>query len=389
MSRSVLPTLSTGGDAYSVGRALGEASAHALREVVPTLDRFQALQQEWSGTDRVRSLEAAARAAWPRYVRELEGIADGAGVAFDTVFLWNCRGDLPRGGSPTPTTQAAGCTTLLIPPRDGRAGVIAHNEDDEPALHGHCRVVDVRPDDAPGFVSFHVPGLLPGHGFAVNRAGLVQTVDDVRPEDWSVGVPRHVLCRAVLDCDGLDAAVARIRDTTRAGGFHHGLGCAGDRRLLSIEAPASGCAVVEADRPRVHANHLLDQRFAHLRQVIDPSSHSRQSRAEALLAGGAVDGGGPLCVLGDVGAHLPIHRRETDPDDPGFTLATAVFRITDRGVDYEVFDDLLHPPALRGRVWAEQSRDGRRRTGMSAQALTETVLARVSRDGSDPPVPRG
>ena len=350
MSRPALSTLSARGDAYSIGRALGEASAHALREVVPALGRFEALRREWSGTDRVRSLEAAARAAWPRIVREIEGIADGARVAFDTVFLWNCRGDLPRGGGSACGSEAAGCTTLLIPPRDGRAGIVAHNEDDEPALHGHCRIVDVQPDDAPGFVSFYVPGLLPGHTFAVNRAGLVQTIDDVRPEDRTVGVPRHVLCRAVLDCDRLDAAVARIRATSRASGFHHNLGCAGDRRLLSVEAPASGCAVVEADVPRVHANHLLDERFAHVPQVIDPSSRSRQRRAEALLAGGAVDGGDPLCVLGDVGAPLPIHRRENDVDDPGFTLATAVFRITADGVDYEVFDDLLHPPALRGRV---------------------------------------
>ena len=99
MGRPHLGFITASGDAHVVGRALGAASAHALREVVPALDRFRALQREWSGTDRVRSLEAAARAAWPRYVREIEGIADGAGIAFETVFLWNCRGDLPRGGS--------------------------------------------------------------------------------------------------------------------------------------------------------------------------------------------------------------------------------------------------------------------------------------------------
>ena len=352
MRRPVLPALSAGGDAYTIGRALGEASSHALREVVLGLDRLRALQQEWSGTDRVRSLEAAARAAWPRYVREMEGIADGARVAFDTVFLWNCRGDLPglAARAPAAGSDAAGCTTLMIPPRDGQAGIIAHNEDDDSALHGHCSIVDVRPDDAPGFVGFHVPGLLPGHTFAVNRAGLVQAINDVRPEDRTVGVPRHVVCRAVLDCEGLDDAVARIRDTSRASGFHHNLGCAGDRRLLSIEAPASGCAVVEADAPRVHANHLLDERFAHLRQEIEPSSRSRQGRAEELVAAGAAILSDPLSVLGDVGAPLPIHRREGDADDPGFTLATALFRIGGCGVDYEVYDDLLHPPAHRGRV---------------------------------------
>ena len=342
--------LAAGGDAYAIGRALGEASASALREVVPSIGRFRALVHEWRGTERLRLLEAAARAVWPRYVREIEGIADGAGVDFETVFLWNCRGDLPERGAWARPPEATGCTTVMIPLPGTGSGVIAHNEDDAPELHGHCRIVDVQPDDAPGFTSFYSPGLLPGHTFAVNRAGLVQTINNVRPMDQAVGVPRHLVCRAVLDRGRLDDALACIRDTRRASGFHHSLGQAGDRRLLSVEAPASECAVVEARTPRVHANHLLDERFSHLPQAVDPSSRSRQTRAEALVEGGAVDGGDPLCVLGDVGAGLPIHRREKDAGDPGFTLATGVFRITGIGVEYEIFDDLRHPPVHRGEV---------------------------------------
>ena len=350
MSRPTHRALSAGGDAYAIGRTLGEAAATALRDVVPAIGRFQALMRDWSGTDRLRGLEAAARAAWPRHVREIEGIADGAGAAFDTVFLWNCRGDLPHAGGRTHRADSAGCTTVMIPPRGAHPGIIAHNEDDEPQLHGHCHVVDVQPDDAPGFTSFYSPGLLPGHTFAVNRAGLVQTINNVRAEDLTIGVPRHLVCRAVLECERLDDAVACIRGADRASGFHHNLGCAGDPRLLSIEAPASGCAAVQASAPRAHANHLLDAQFAHTPQVIAPSSRSRQERAEALIEGGAVDTGDPLCVLGDVGAPLPIHRREKDTDDPGFTLATAVFRIEETGVHYEVFDDLRHPPEHRGVV---------------------------------------
>ena len=354
MSGPYLPVLTAHGDAYSIGRALGKASATALRDVVPAIGRYQALVREWGGTERLRSLEAAARAAWPRHVREIEGIADGAGVAFETVFLWNCRGDLPDSGE-RQGAAAAGCTTVAVPQREGRPALVAHNEDDESELLGHCRIVDVRPDDGPGFVSFYSPGLIPGHTFAVNRAGLVQTINDVRPEDRAIGVPRHLVCRAVLDCMGLDDAVACIRGTTRASGFHHSLARAGDRRLLSVEAPASGCEVLEVGAPRVHANHLLHERFAHTPQAISASSRSRQARADALIADGALDGGDPLCVLGDVGGHLPIRRREKDSGDAGFTLATAVFRIAEGAVDCEVFDDLMRPPVYRGQVRVESA----------------------------------
>ena len=57
-------------------------------------------------------------------------------------------------------------------------------------------------------------------------------------------------------------------------------------------------------------------------------------------------------------AHLPIHRREKDAGDPGFTLATAVFRIAGDGVDYEMLDDLRHPPVHRGEVRTGAMPDG-------------------------------
>lgn len=345
-----LRLLTAGGDAYAIGRALGAASANVLRDVLLATDRYRALTRTWRGTQRLRDLESSARATWPRYVREIEGIADGAGVAFETMFLWNCRGDVPEAADRKRSSGAAGGTTVAIPSRGRCPAVIAHNADDEPEMHGHCRIVEVRPDDAPGFVAFYSPGLVPGHAFAVNCAGLVQTVNDVSAEDGATGVPGCLVCRAVLDCEGLDDAIARIRDTVRASGFHHSLGQAGDRRLLSVEAPARGFSVMEVNGPRAHANHLLHDRFTDTPRVIDPSSRSRQTRAEALIASGAIDGSDPLSVLADVGIGLPIRRREKDAGDSAFTLATAVFRISETGVDYEVFDDLLHPPTYRGEV---------------------------------------
>lgn len=350
MTESKLRTLTAGGDAYTIGRTLGEASAHVLRDVLPATDRYRALMRTWRGTERLRGLEAAARATEPQYVREIEGIADGAGVAFEAVFLWNCRGDVPDTVERRRSAGASGATTVAIPSRGRCPAVIAHNEDAEPELHGHCCIVEVLPNDAPGFVAFYSPGLVPGHAFAVNRAGLVQAVNDVCTEVRAAGVPRCLVSRAVLDCERLDDAVVRIRDTARASGFHHSLGQAGDRRLISVEAPASGYAVVEVTAPRAHANHLLHEQFVDTTQAIDPSSRSRQTRVDALVAGGAIDGSDPLSVLADVGTDLPVRRREKDADDPGFTLATAVFRILETGVDFEVFDDLLRPPVYRGEV---------------------------------------
>ncbi len=43
----------------------------------------------------------------------------------------------------------------------------------------------------------------------------------------------------------------------RAGGFHHMLGSARDRRLFSVEASPTQCTIQEISKGYAHANHLL------------------------------------------------------------------------------------------------------------------------------------
>ena len=70
------------------------------------------------------------------------------------ILLWNCRGDLLHKTSD-------GCTSIAWR-GDEDARWIAHNEDGDPFLYGR-HTVDVRTDDAPGYISFYYPGSLPGH----------------------------------------------------------------------------------------------------------------------------------------------------------------------------------------------------------------------------------
>ena len=340
------------GDPYQVGRALGEAAAQAIRDRVPRLERFQALRRDWYRSERLERLLEAARAAYPQYLREIEGIADGAGVEFADVFLWNCRGDFPGGGDQQ-AREDGGCTTVMIP-ADGQApAVIAHNEDDQAELDGQCLMVNVQPDYGLGFTSFYSPGLLPGHTFAVNEAGLVQTINHIRPHDQKVGIPRHVISRAVLGCADLDAALEVLRRPDRASGFHHNLGhaggSAGGATLLSVEAPASRCVARPVLSAAVHTNHLVFPECADIVQEVTESSRRRQRRGEALISEGALDGRDASAVLGDdAEPDWPICRKRRGGTDPGYTLASAVFEISGERVDWRVHADPREAPVLGG-----------------------------------------
>jgi hypothetical protein len=343
-----LKSIEVAGDAYQVGRGLGEAAARAFHETVVNVERYKELKCDWSGSERLKALLAAARQTYPDHVREIEGIADGADADFDDIFLWNCRGDFPGGGTES-HAATAGCTTVMLAATGEAPALIAHNEDDQAELEERCFLARVRPDDGIGFTSFYSPCLLPGHTFAVNDAGLVQTINNIRPRDQVAGIPRHIIARAVLASADLEGALAVLSRRDRASGFHHNLGQAGGEHLLSVEAPASMCVVHHVACAAVHTNHLVFSECADIAQEVANSSASRQRRAEALISDGALEGRDVSVILGDrADTDLPICRKRRGGTDPGYTLASAVFELARDRVVWRVYSHPLEAPEFSG-----------------------------------------
>ncbi|MER9020033.1 C45 family peptidase [Mesorhizobium sp. M0510] len=351
MSRNTITRVRAKGDAFSIGFALGRASASGFSEGVLRTEYYRALNARWRGSDYLKTLESAARAAYPRYVREIEGIAQGAGQDFEDVFLWNCRGDLrlPEGISPaTKALAATGCTSLMIPGEGDGPAIIAHNDDGAAEILGACLWVEVEPDEGPAWSCFMYPGMVQGHTFGLNEAGIVQTVNNISAHDLQPGVPRQIICRAILDARSLDEAVGILKRKDRASGFHHNLGEAKTRRLLSVEAPASGFAGREVASPRAHANHLLFSEFDGLEQTITQSSRNRQETADRMIAEGALVGGAEAVLFEE---SAPIYR-DTDRkcDDNIHTLATGVFALFPDRIEWRVHAAPDERDALSGTM---------------------------------------
>jgi len=329
--------ITAGGTGRDIGRALGEEARRAVRERVFESQAYADLRR-WRGSERLTAIIAASRSACPAYLDEIAGIAEGVGASLDDIFLWNCRGDLPPPG-----VDPEGCTSVMMPAYGARPGIVAHNEDGGADLAGSCFMARIEPDEGLGFDTFCYPGMLPGHSFAMNDAGLVQTINNISPHDLTTGIARHVVCRAILACRSLDEAMAWLRRGDRASGFHHNLGSAAEGRLISIEAPASGRVARPVTAPRAHANHLILSEFAELPQTRSPSTTARQARAEALLS--ASDD--PLDILFDrADEDLPVLCRGEAASGQSYTLATALFRLTAAGVDLEVFHGPSREPVF-------------------------------------------
>jgi len=191
------------------------------------------------------------------------------------------------------------------------------------------------------------PGMLPGHTLGINERGLVQTINNIQPFDLKPGVPRHVIARAVLNCEHLDDALELLNRNDRASGFHHSLMQAGDQRLLSVEAPASGCDAQNILKAYVHTNHLIRPPLSNIPATISPSSKTRFVRAHELI-----DQDLKTKLLFDRNpGSLSLYRTADDKNfDDEFTLATGVFTITDTGVNWKIMTAPDDPSALRSAI---------------------------------------
>lgn len=328
--------VAAGGDPRSIGRALGMAGREAVHRHLLRAEIWQRVNDS-SNAERLALMTESVKVHFPAIWAEIEGLAEGLHLPTDQVMAWNCRGDLLA-------SVPDGCTTVMLP---GPTAVLAHNEDGLPFFRGASFIADVTPERDPGFRAFCYPGSVPGHTFAFTRAGLVQTVNNIRLVGVKADTPRMVLGRAVLAALDIDAALAVLRAHPNSGGFHFALSHVADRRILSVEFGRGEVSVTRIDSPSLHANHALHLSSGRGDQIITPSSRDRQARGEALLAAGAGD---PLAILRDTGGcGLPIRRDAADDPDEENTLATALFRVTQDGIEWSIYDQGADPAAYAGK----------------------------------------
>lgn len=320
------------GNPHQVGLALGLAGKGAVH-------RHLLREPLWREVNDPRHAAAVARMAtavqarFPAIWAEVEGLAEGLGLPLAEVFAWNCRGDL-LARAPLDRMDE-GCTTVLLP---GAQAMLAHNEDGLPCLRGSCFIAEVAPEAAPGFLAFCYPGSIPGHAFAVTRAGLVATVNNICLRGVEPTIPRMVLSRALLGARTLNEAVAALQDAG-SGGFHIAVMHAAEGRIVGIEFGGGAVSVNAVTVARIHANHALHHPGGPEGQWITDSSAARQARAEILLGQNAT----PLAICHDRQGPHPIFRADPADQDEANTLATLIATLRAGTVDWAIHDGAAVP----------------------------------------------
>jgi isopenicillin-N N-acyltransferase-like protein len=261
--------------------------------VANTVRVYERLLGELAGLDRTGLCTAGDRVAdviasrWPELVRELDGIAAGAGQPAGLVAAINARTELMPS-----TAAAAECS--LIAEAGPRGGRLAQNWDWHPDLRESIVIWSVVQPGGRWFATLTEAGMLAKLG--MTSTGLCCGLNFLRSsiDHGAGGVPIHVALRLVLErCDRGADAVALLRSLEMSASSC--ITVAAEDGVAAVELSPAGRGVVEPDGRGhlVHANHFVGALpFGSDLEIADgPGSQLRQAHLEAALARDGYDPG--------------------------------------------------------------------------------------------------
>ena len=219
-----------------------------------------------------------SREVYPQYVEELEGIADGADVPFNEVFLSMCE-ELWE------SVAWHGCTDMAARGRatlDGST-LVAHTNDLLPQAEENLVILKVQVEDEPEFLGISSGGIAISAGF--NAAGISLTGNQLDNNDIRPGVPRLLVVRAILASRYLSEAMDHCLLTQRASSYNNVLADT-NGEVYSMEGSATDCEPIYIENDILaHTNHYVNPAMRRFEADHNSLSNStlRYNRAMRLL----------------------------------------------------------------------------------------------------------
>lgn len=226
-TRPPFPELRAAGSPGAMGLDHGKTFAAAIKRNVAFYVGWLA---KHTRTDSAGVLRAAHRffpvlgEHQPALLEEMQAIARGAGRSVDEILALNARTDLlvvgrrlasVDGGAggrgiKKHTAVTPGCTALALV-GEGRRGpllALGQNWDWRRELARGTVLLRLRPKDGPALVTFTEAGMVGKIGFNEHRLGVCLNFLGHKSDDpdGPLGVPVHVLLRAVMGCRSLEEA---------------------------------------------------------------------------------------------------------------------------------------------------------------------------------------
>ncbi|HZQ04195.1 MAG TPA: C45 family peptidase [Gaiellaceae bacterium] len=342
VAQASYPRINAGGSARARGLAHGSQASERVRRSVELYRDVFAHYANWTWDEVKRHALAFTKpiaAVHPDYLEEMNGIAEGAGVAYEDILAINVRTEVMF--SAVARAAAVECTSFAaLPEATANAHVlVGQNWDWKPHTEETVIILDVKRDDGPDFVTVVEAGLLAKTGMNSAGIGLVTNALISDEDRGEPGLPYHVILRAILDAEtlpqGLDAVTRHPRASAANYLIAHRTG-----QAVDVEAAPGDFSQVWLAFPEggllCHANHYIsDTRgIKDVSRWYVPDSPFRLDRIQRLLddRDDGVDSHAIEAALRDHASHPLGICKHGDPAvheyEQSVTVASVIYDLT-------------------------------------------------------------
>jgi isopenicillin-N N-acyltransferase-like protein len=341
---SGFPHISVEGGPRERGRAYGEA---ARERVGRSIEAYGEIFRGYAGWDWATSTEHARRFVQPierfgaRYLEEIRGIAEGAGVRFEDVLAINVRTEImfaaKARAAAEGSRQPAECSAFAVLPEANEDAHTLIGQNWDWLMHSAetTVVLEASQDEAPDYVTVVEAGLLAKTGMNSSGIGLVTNTVVTNRDAGEPGVPYHVVLRSILDGENISDAYSVVQNGFRSSSANYVVAHS-DGVAVDIEATPGDFADLALRFPQdgilLHTNHFLSKREG-IKDVslwVMPDSPFRLQRLESIVAAA-----GPKVSLDTFRGALADHANHPsgvcchpdtrfDPLDQGETVASVL-----------------------------------------------------------------
>jgi hypothetical protein len=261
-----LPLLFAEGSHYDVGHQIGSAFKEQILTVMQSNTFFNSKMLFYNSTAGGSALYSTyyhtVASTFPKYLDELRGMADGAGLSFSKLFLWNMMFEWQTLLEPThlPTPS---CSDLYLVTED--RSLMGHNEDGDKisvntSFVVHARITEPAQDTAVSeavqeFTALCYAAELCGTAFGFNlKTNLVSTCNAVFPKHINTSaVPRNYLNRLTLSVNN-EQLIETLHSVPCSSGFSLNIGQLDSLAVTNVEVWPGGVNVFKVAGYNYHFN---------------------------------------------------------------------------------------------------------------------------------------
>ena len=262
---------------------------------------FAARGMDWrQAKERARSFIKIIQETDERYIEEMRGIAQGAGLELEDILAINCRSELLYA---PPTPQECTAFSLLPPATKGGAVLAGQNWDYSRSQREALVILRIPAEgERPAQLIFAEAGMIGGKG--MNSAGLSLTLNALSTKESAYGLPLHIRMRRILEQKTFDEACRVALEKGHPSPVdwiitHR------DGRALGLEIDCSGADLLQPQAGALfHTNHFIGPKFGDR-----PASANSKIRLERI---GQLLGGRKDLTMKEIKAALADHENRPD-----------------------------------------------------------------------------